>query len=517
MNEKIELVQTSDMLCLEAAMATIATWWNLSYEMIFSCFWDFYLLPTDVANPQTLGKRLMGFNNINQADLLKRYHNIQIDCRDYENDINDTINRIQNNHPRMTLIKHDLRPWANPNDYPDDFGIILIYGYDKESTGFYCIDIHNSKKQEFLPLDNFIKGIENVFSFQEFSKLASKNNHFNWKEEIQNHLSRLVGNKNDNSFVSILSFAEMIGNFNIQYEECDKFLDTDFFNRIKDICRARKLYPMALRYMGMEYKVNKLQRVAEDYQKTASKWGLINGTLTKYGIKSQFMQPDSFNKISADISLILRDIATEEREIFDRLQEMIANDEMAAELSGQPDVKRAKYYHCLELDQYFNNKAFAFGNQKADLTGLKKYFLNDGLPENGVLNYGEMKFMLKNCRSVNNDNLILEGQVIYFNEKKVLGFQIVGLSEYGSYDGEILVYFINGNVESINAIFPDVHLNLGHEVIWQGNTYDGIFKRAEQANLYVNEYFLIASGMDVVSLKLPFLPHSHIFAINVLK
>jgi hypothetical protein len=128
----------------------------------------------------------------------------------------------------------------------------------------------------------------------------------------------------------------------------------------------------------------------------------------------------------------------------------------------------------------------------------------------------DIPFLLFECNTSHDDNVICKGQTVILEENltNIYSVSLITCSEYGAYSGELILNFEDNGTEKVNAVFPDMHHQIGSNYIWKGNSYDETFGRIEDAYLHFSEY-LIESNAKLQKMILPNLPCSHIFGITI--
>ncbi len=533
-SDQIRLIQTADMLCEDAAIATIAAWWGLHYEMAYSELWDFDFVKANDELPQQIGNRICIKNEKIKFQLLKEYHNIALalfDCADPNEKTRLVLSEIKNNHPVVTFFKIAQKPWIKPYDISDGSDPLILFEFDKGNNGFHCIDIHGeAEKIEFLSLEVFLKGCVSGFSndFYSFAKLKPVNNPVDWRAIVKSAVNSMQHRKtlSKNAFDAIRLFADSMEFMNI-LTECpnEKIINnTPLCSNLRKICRYRNLFASSLEYMSQKCDVPPLSEIAKMFLQCGSKWYLVLSLIAKIfykhaidlsrisKIKQHVYQIADFEESIADLLLnTVETYRTADRPKFDR-----ENIEQ-----GFTDTS----YIFLDLKEYFNSKAFNADPQnvnKVDFTGTNNCFLTDGLPADGILYAEGISFSIKECSTNNDDNIACDSQII--NIPKEIGvaesISFLCCGEWGNFYESVKLYFANGNIESTYLEFTDwiyVTPPAGWSVAWKGTTLN--FKDSENirlsgAYLYMKK-FRINSKSEILSIELPNSPSSHIFAISL--
>ena len=183
----------------------------------------------------------------------------------------------------------------------------------------------------------------------------------------------------------------------------------------------------------------------------------------------------------------------------------------------RPDNVR-RFAH-LDLDGFFNNRAFDNDQRTANLDQSGYYLLRDGLPAETLWQLPGRKatFPVPEIYGNGCDNISCMGQVIPINRGTYSSVFLLGLSEMGNYSDHLIIRYEDGTVEQLDFGFTnwvDRFPMYGNTVVWEGRYAHVHEQQSGAAKLYVLQCRL-SFGKNVVGIELPVLPNIHIFAITL--
>lgn len=517
----MRLIQTADMKCDDAAIATVATWWGRNYEMAFSQLWDFKFLPEDTKNPNLIGTRIKTPDELSKYINLQKYHDIlttRFDCKDSEEFEHLLLEEVKNGHPVMMEIDPRNKPWATKRELTDNLSFILAYDFDRAKNGLICLDIHGSKKVEFLPMQNFVQECKSrkTFYFGAFSKLEQKEIQIDWKEFLLNSVNNICKNPENDYFGAIKSFADSFENIDLELECSDSnFYMSPICWNMKNICRYRNLYALSLEYLSKKCNKREIDDIAKMFIQAGSKWYLGLALLTK----SVYVK--SINKdIIERIKKAIYNAADFEKEICESIYKLCDTGSLAQaknfEVNSKDKISGKRFYN-LPLDKYFNNKAFYTDEHIEDFDGTFSCFLKDGLPESGLVSVGEKTFDMRNCLLPKMDNISCRSQTINidFNER-ISGIYFLCCAEWGNFYENIKIIYKDNHTENCYVTFADWIYKTTYQgltIAWQGK---GMYENREKtADVFIFEQAFPVNNEEIKAIELPYLPNCHIFAITL--
>ncbi|HWT73246.1 MAG TPA: hypothetical protein VN258_00770 [Mobilitalea sp.] len=520
----LKLEQTREMLCSEARLATISVWLKRRYEMIFSQFWKFKLLPSHPDHPGIISDRIF-IENDNTLELLEHYHGIRVaykDMKDTEEIINIAAQELKKGLPIAVEINDLYFPWVPEKKKDDSLFPCFVTGISEDEI--FCLDIHGIKKSAPIPKSDFLKGYEGCITF---SAVSNEKDKIDWHTVIAHNTTYLIEN---NSFEAMRELAKLITdsiNDKTEVSELDALC-----YKIKYIYHSRYLFSQFLEYLINQHQSDALVEYKDRFvflsHQWLSLWGLISSTLVQHKLN-----------ISADFPYArLRSVAGKLCNIAD-LEENLCRD-MINTLEGlavsSPTVYKAsnkdlhtdrlQYYHFVDLTDYLNNNGFHSNTgtcTAASLTLTGQVFLTKGLPMEPVWNTHGMKFHFPYPVDGKDNNISCLGQKIMLQKECYSYLMFLGCAEWGHYSELMEIHYLDGTVsrsplEFTDWSYPDSHF--GEYVVWEGacgeKDNDGKlqFSKFLKVHLYASALQL-DSGRELDYIGLPDCSNIHIFAITL--
>ena len=187
------------------------------------------------------------------------------------------------------------------------------------------------------------------------------------------------------------------------------------------------------------------------------------------------------------------------------------------------EVINLEDFKIINLNNIFNNDGITTFSKKREgnfdnpdgVFGAKypAEEITKNLSEN-TLYYNNIPFKLK---IKNNDNLVCAGQKLEFNNLEGNILYILGSSEHGSYQGKLLIEYIDGEIQEEFLSFSDWCQNpiFGEEIVIDTlYRYNGIgIKENLNPKIYLNTFTL--KNKTIKDIFLPKKPTMHIFAITI--
>ncbi|MNW49761.1 hypothetical protein D3C74_271910 [compost metagenome] len=419
---EIVFVQTHDMTCMDAVIATLGTWWKRGYEMIYSKSWDFDF-DEDIENLLLVGERIRLKEDLDEMNLLQKYHGIQVNQSPKFKNIDDLIDfiimELESGHPITISFDEYYLPWQtkSKDDDQNRGGFLLLLKY--EDNNFTFIDVHSSKKIHVLEYNVIKDGINslghnnsNIFSF---ILLDEWQHSIEWNKIIMDAVKELKtkNSYNRNAFESISLFADSILNINLDLEtkgknDYESYYFSEICTNLRDATRRRKLFSLALNYMYSVSGVDELQVVLNLMAQSASKWQLSLSLLSKAYFKN-----DLNNSREAKISFLLHEASAIEQTIANKIESI----QIKINTVNKPNIensiisKTINDYFYVDLCQHFNNKGIINNKFLADIDGKRGLYLNENI-DNSILKKSNMEFLYLSHEINGYDNAICSSQVI---------------------------------------------------------------------------------------------------------
>lgn len=516
----VNIVESTGMKCKDMAMATAARALNRDFELMFVSSWNF-----DYSNikGETIGGSIFIPNGEFVTDLNK-YHGV--DTLVYSNIYSDkclefVLLNLDNGMPIDMNYDQAYLPWAKeirkkaPLRYS---GNIMILGHEENVLN--CIDIHGTHNKEKLLFEKFVEYSQTINSmdFMVFNKL-DENLEFDLREHVSTTLERNFGK--NGMFEKMRQYALVIkDNFDFG-KEIETTLKRqgqittptwiDFVQDIINVGRMRALYSISLSYIADKYKNEELRKLCNEFKIIWSEWQLIVSILVKAYLSN------NFNRLNIRLSKKILEIIDSERKATTTLEKSIQGKRNYVQNIKKNikdmDLKALNY---LEIEKYFNNKAFSQNDEMANFDGLNNSYLFNLLKNPYVEIEQKKLFSLKDNGL---DNIKCLGQVLSITPILVDKILILGSCDSGAFFGEFSVYFENGDVQKNVVGFGEWRFEkceLGEELaLVTDRYYLGEVSEQEKGYIFYNTIDIYNSH-PVTKIQLPYCENMHIFAITLL-
>lgn len=185
--------------------------------------------------------------------------------------------------------------------------------------------------------------------------------------------------------------------------------------------------------------------------------------------------------------------------------------------SGKITINNKVKY--IELQQYFNNKAFLGenSNNNADLTYMNEAFCFSKKLSGKILSSNKFNYKFPLIDTNYNDNIKCEKQEIKIAYSGYKNLFILACSVWGNYY-ENFLFKTDSKIISKKIWIDDITSTSvdATNIVWSGQT--GFFKNgilkiiAEKANLFS---YIVSLPEKVQSIQLPNNPNIHIFALSL--
>ncbi len=523
----IKLIKTTSMFCIESAAASVSTWLNRNYEMMFCRMWGFDFLKEDPNNPGVIGNRITaGFNDADMFELYRHYHGININVWQVKHiDVVDKIiSELQKEMPVAVLLKKQYLPWFNWDQNPIS-GFILIIGYEKDT--FLYLDIHNNILDiKPIPMVNFLESKldtkDSGYTLFFFSVVGNEKKQVTLKDFLSNFKKSMVNR--EKAFDSMRNLAECIRiklDLNLEKGSINNPYYVPLLFNIMEVLRARKLLSSTLNYIGTKTNNDYLNNLAMEFLWIGGEWNSIWNLLNKsYYI--QELGSDKLQKLQLKIANKISEIANNEELLINKV------------INCNFDIIGKKFFRRMEtfpntvicndkivfidVADHLNNKAFAFNESNddgADFTGQGEFFLGYGLPDNNMFVIDGMKFFLSSNNGF--DNISCRDQLIKIPEGYYQRIMFLGCSEWGEGFGQVRIFYSDGQIENILLHLPDWYNNGVIEVTraWKGQIR-GLNQCKDERSLFAVSYEL-SREVEIERIQLPEIENIHIFSISLEK
>lgn len=522
----IKLVKSDPMFCVESVAASVATWLNRNYEMMFAGIWGFDILPENEESLGVIGPRTTaGFTDEDMIQLLKIYHGLQINTHKIERvDILVPIIMGELAKGRPVAISFD-EPFLSRPDQKNRFkGFLLIIGYDGQE-GFHCIDIRNNftdgkpfSANRLLKLNEDLNSYSYhyYYTFSIVSDERKAINYDDFRFWLRNCKS--LGNKN-NPFQSMRYFAGFIRerlDYDLEKNGAESLYSVPLLYNVMHLARARKLIAISVDYLWKKSKNPLLYHLSMDFLKMGYEWNQVWNMLFKV-----FYLSKDYNRLRMKIADKITEIAEKEESLITRIVRNEYNyfDNISA-IRKKDSIESNGNHNILFLDikSYLNNKAFAGSEpngEEADFTGQGEFFINHGLLDDDIINAAGMMFTI-NRNDIQFDNIACSGQTIDIPNGNYQQIMFLGCSERGDGWGELKIVYRNGWVEKKLLHMPDWGQNKSTDAIraWQGKIM-GHNHCKDERSLFAASFLVNFNKGEIKEIQLPNTSNMYIFAISL--
>ncbi|OBZ15002.1 hypothetical protein A8L34_14070 [Bacillus sp. FJAT-27264] len=534
--DKITFIQTHDMTCMDAVVATLGTWWGRGYEMVYSKSWDFDF-QEDPENSLLVGQRICLKEDVSSQSLLEEFHGIQSQSYFFTN-VGDTIEflikELALGHPLITIFDELYLPWATKSKDEDlnRKGFLLLLDYNKDNGSFTFIDVHSSKKIHSLPYNIVKNGIESFstgmgeghWHITSFIRMDAWNPSVEWKVTLREIVQslRIKNASHRDAFESIDLFAESIKNVDLNLEvqdiqDYESYYFSDLCANLREATRRRKLFSLSLDYMFKRTKIDELQMLSNYMAQAASKWQVSLSVLSK-----AVLQKDLNSEKRTKIADLLHDACSIERNVADRMESIQYLTEVLVtadkEYSTLEQNNNSRVF--VNLKGYFNNRGM--GNDKifADFDGNARGFILEEEVENSFLRKENMEFWIPHYETTDEDNIICASQVIIPPKESFDNISILCCGEWGHYFEKIIIQYCDGDQQELFVNFYEWTLStsLSNDTqIFKGSSIDQSNDEHWGAAYLFGQSYKLNGDKELLNILLPDSPHSHIFSITLEK
>lgn len=529
----IEPVHINSCDCYEDLIITLAYWINRPYHFIFASSWGFSFEDKNLDFSSPIGKKISSDEEEIINKIVEQFIGIRITFNQmdsFENTIDRIKAKLSMNLPVIISIDSYWIPWDpeyQKNHYK--YHTCLAVGINDTDQSLVCTDpFWSLKKNVQLPINDYKYGFGPCRTIDILE--AVDINEIDYIEVLRERLARLNLKINGlNCFESINIFADYINNSDNLCSEFSGYgmvWNSPLVFKLNGIINGRRKFSKFLQYVSQKEDNNSLQVFSDDLELVASKWDTVKSLL----VKGSFT---GFNeRVKSKLSNIIRDIAKHEEIVASGLNEFVESP-MRTKTSYIKPVKKnlekdstSKEHIYVNLSKYFNNKGFGSTISSdccADLTGTGEYFLTEGLPKDEIWYVKDYSFIFPSVEDMKGDNISCSEQQIIIPKGIYESVTILGCSEFGNSSGSITLQSDTEQEETITVSISDWALNpMFDEIIaWRGKAVRKEGKTLElmtkfEFKLYAKQY-LLKSRTEVSSLRLPYCPNMHIFAITLSK
>lgn len=301
--------------CLQDLIITTSSYFGCDYELGFSESMGFDFIS---GKSNLIGKSILN-SRVTSTDLLEEYHGIKLMKQQFDSSIEAFSvieSELKEQRPIIIYLSSFWNPWGNSHAYQilDTLHYCLVIGLDEQRLNLICVDPMFSTKQEFLPVDHFLKGNNGVI--YRIEKIPPQEFH------CENILHRIaVKMVRENNYLKLHDLADAMQSkqsFDDEYNDMHDFWTSDYFQGIDTIFFGRKYFSKAMRFLNQKNTNN--QQTARIYQvqkiseHLADQWDILQKMVIKqYLIKS----------IDQQISHTIRDIIQFEEQLYQKVRTFV--------------------------------------------------------------------------------------------------------------------------------------------------------------------------------------------------
>lgn len=526
-------ITNDSMDCYQSSIASVTSWWNRNFEMMFSESWDFSFNYDRYLETRSIAKSI-GFGGGDDIKLLEYYHGIKASFETSENmySLIDVIqNELNEGHPIAINVDAYDCPWDfGYQKYHKDH-ICMAVGIDRKTENLFCIDCSNQKINLNIPFSK----ISN-FKYIKFRIVNDELQIYNWSDIIKKTTEKLLdGEKSKNPFYFMQRFADVIEkatDLSNDFHGIETSWQIPILDKLYQIGISRKRYGLFLEFFGEKYKINDLFTLRDELKYISGQWEVIISMLTKSYYKSH--NTDLLYRTAIKIRMV----AEAEEEAANWLRNICNNillktnnnyiyDNKIIKDNGINDKTNYKIDNIIFVDilNLFNNKGFgddAENDVVSDLTCMGEFFIRQNLPDGDILVVDGMKFCINSLHNDSYDNISSSNQFINIHKDHYTHIMILGCSESGNYSERMKLQYENNLLMTVPLEFTDWQLQpfFNDIVAWSGKgakrCNDEIKPLESDVKLFAQRY-KVDSTRFLEGIHLPDCPNIHIFAISVIR
>lgn len=479
--------------CIDLLVVSYAKHMGKDIDCIFSRSWAFGFS----ANTLKLTSEQYASLGFNIA-----YYNI-IDCNLF---IEYAKEMFHQSLPVGIYIDSFYCPWHSR--FQLDHGHHYVLAFALKGDTLVCIDPgFNQTGVEYLPVCFLEKGYNNFFLLSPAEPTTTK-----YSEDYATAI-RLLKEANVPNEIrkfadyirSDFDYTHMCLNIRVNPWACDIFRDLLF------IAGGRRQFAKYLSFMQPYVLSYDFTNIIKKINFICSKWDAIRWILVKCG-------EDAFvSRYKELICEMLQEISNEEEDSIDALFHGSMGE--SCEAPAIVHLPYEKVLYQIDLQTYFNNKAFSFdNNEPADYTGLMEWYYFDS---NDDVQLQKLKkdYNIRVCIGSVADNITCEKQKIIFPMGYYNTIVIIASSGFEDYASKLQLLSAEGDKIDIDFICenwvsckPDSTIASFSRAHKHG---DGVISFYEnKGHLYKYKLYL-PKGIMSKGVILPLCPNIHIFSMTL--
>lgn len=406
-------------------------------------------------------------------------------------------------------------PWSHQYQRNHDKHYLLVIG--KISNGFICLETVLNSGEYILPYNYFVNGCFEIAKF----KISTPSIINDYSVHLRSSVDGLSNRLNIKSMNKFIAKFENNFNFEKEFKDFENIgAEVPITHRTIFINGGRLLFTQYLKFINEFINNSDLEKIIQDIEITATKWNTVKAIL----FKSYYTYFDNVKQ--RKITNLLHDIANNEKKLVNDLCLVLDNHNTKRYFKNYNELNiGSKEYTYVELDNYYNNNGFSNSineDSVSNFTYTGQHFIADEVSNTPIWTKKNLSFKIPKFKDESNDNISCCGQVININSLSIHKYiMILGCAEWGNSIDNMLITFLDGTTESIMFRFSNwVNGPVFNETeMWSGNgiqkTDNGaIILKKTKCKLY-GIYNMINNRKRMSSIKIPYCPNIHIFAITL--
>jgi hypothetical protein len=531
--------------CLDDCIATACRYYGIEYRFAYSETWDFIYTP-QAENPSAkFSERIRTDNVTNRYGCLEKYHAIKLNYH-YSSNTEELLGIVEKelHAGRVLCIRMDsfYLPWDPIFNFGHTNHVCMPVNVEREKGLITVADPFNMMTGLEFPIDKLNEASGFCIAFEID---PGKNESFDSRHILMDMVGDLLKKRRGrNSFDNMKTFAEDFLTYfdpNIEMDDSKgNFSRGPLYHHMINLAFGRSLFLISLKYVAEKHQSEELKQLALRFRRMISKWNIIIALMQRtfrdrneaYETWKIYRENLSFStdyqKIKENVHKILQEEAVYEEETAEKIQAILEALEKphghALQRLAQEsrDFAAESQYRCLELDNFFNNKAFGRFDVpgKANFTGYGEYLLLDDKLEDHLSKVGDMVFKTAGLWKSENDNISCKEQIIEFEPFLCNGICFLASAEWGSYFEPVRLWNSRGELSEVNLGVSDFAFEIKYDekIAWSGKSAliqeNGTVLSKPEAKIYY-----VACNLDecqeLVQIQLPMCTNIHIFAITL--
>lgn len=314
----LKLEHKLELLCDEAALASVFVWLQRRYEMMFSKFWKFKLEAENPRHPRMIGPRIR-IENGDIIQLAAQYHGVQImyhQLKKPEDILAVAARELAAGFPVAVMFHDDYLPEVKQSEW-GKHNPAVITGMD--DGGVYCLEVHSLKKVVYIPTADFLKGYQGCATF---ALLGDDLRHIDYRDVIWHNTGYLLEN---NSFDGMRELSGLMAELDYDVE-CNGQTNAPYVEisqQLKMLYRSRYLFSLTLAYLAGICQAEVLMKYSEQFSDLSAQWLSTWGSLTMAFRQKEFKVKRDFGSQMGRVSRKVHALAGVEEELCHLLEKTL--------------------------------------------------------------------------------------------------------------------------------------------------------------------------------------------------